>query len=139
MGQQLMFGLGFLVWMLGCGHGPTAPELDEAFTLRPGQAATVEGQGLEVTFDSVAEDSRCPVDVTCVWEGDATVKVSLVQPPREKQAVELHTAGSLPRKVTYGDFEVELRELAPRPRSTSSIPPDEYRATLAVHRAGTAP
>jgi hypothetical protein len=136
MGQQAIFGVGFLVWMMGCGQGPTTPSVGEPFRLAPGQTATVEGQGLEVTFQVVEQDSRCPVDVTCVWEGDATVKVSIAQPPRPPQEFELHTAGSLAQRVTYGDFQVELRDLQPRPRSTSEIPRDQYRALLAVHRAG---
>jgi len=137
MGQQALFGLGFLVWMVGCGKTVTTPSLDEPFVLKPGQAATVQGAGLTVTFDAVEQDSRCPVDVACVWEGDATVKVSIVQPPREKQVFELHTAGSLSRRVTYGDFELELRDLQPRPRSTAEISSDQYRGTLAVRRTGT--
>jgi hypothetical protein len=137
MGQQALIGLGVLVWMTGCGKTMTSPSLDQPFTITAGQTATVRGEGLVITFEAVEQDSRCPVDVTCVWEGDATVRVSIVQPPREKQAFELHTAGSLARRVTYGAFELELSDLQPRPRSTADIPRDQYRVTLAVRRAAT--
>lgn len=38
-----------------------------------GETAVFEGAAF--TFESVIEDSRCPKDVTCVWEGEARVRV----------------------------------------------------------------
>tara|TARA_R110001632_G_scaffold101498_1_gene209181 strand:- start:1278 stop:1778 length:501 start_codon:yes stop_codon:yes gene_type:complete len=29
----------------------------------------------EITFEAVLEDSRCPKNVTCIWAGQATIKV----------------------------------------------------------------
>ena len=29
----------------------------------------------EITFEAVLEDSRCPKDVTCIWAGQATIRV----------------------------------------------------------------
>ena len=137
MGQQAIFGAGLLFWMaVGCGRSMTQPNLDQPFELRPGETATVVGPTLEITFEAVEQDSRCPTDVTCVWEGDATVKVALSQPSGPRQNVQLHTAGSLGRTAAYLGYEVELRELQPQPRSTAAISPDQYRLTLAVHRAG---
>ncbi|HEX6736811.1 MAG TPA: hypothetical protein VF310_00930 [Vicinamibacteria bacterium] len=137
MGQQAIFGAGLLLWMaVGCGKSVTQPNLDEPFQLRPGQTVTVVGPALEVTFERVEQDSRCPSDVTCVWEGDATVRVVLSQPSRPPQSFQIHTAGSLGRTVTYLGHQVELRELQPQPRSTAEIPKDQYRLTLAVRRAG---
>ncbi len=39
------------------------------------QGETVIFEGTTFTFESVMEDSRCPKDVTCVWEGEAKVRV----------------------------------------------------------------
>lgn len=38
---------------------------------------TVVFESTAITFKSVIEDSRCPTDVTCVWEGQAKVLVAL--------------------------------------------------------------
>jgi hypothetical protein len=135
MGQQALVALGFLAWTVGCAKGPTQAGLDQAFRLEPGQTVTVRPEGLQVTFEGVEADSRCPMDVTCVWEGDATVKVAMAQPPRARESRELHTAGSLSRRVTYGDFELELQELQPQPRSTTPVSPADYRLRLVVRRA----
>jgi len=55
----------------------TPPTLDAPFALARGATATVDGLG--VTFSAVLEDSRCPVNVTCVWEGRATVNLALTE------------------------------------------------------------
>lgn len=38
---------------------------------------TVQHNGHSIRFVSVVEDSRCPVDVTCVWEGRAKVALTI--------------------------------------------------------------
>lgn len=49
----------------------TAPVIVAKIPL--GETATFEGATF--TFESVMEDSRCPKDVTCVWEGEAKVRI----------------------------------------------------------------
>lgn len=49
----------------------TAPVIVAKIPL--GETAIFEGAAF--TFESVMEDSRCPKDVTCVWEGEAKVRV----------------------------------------------------------------
>ena len=54
----------------------TTAELGEPFTLERGASTVVDGQ--IVRFDHITEDSRCPADVECVWEGRATISLSLI-------------------------------------------------------------
>ena len=57
---------------LACAEGPSTPAdvpLGSEFTLAPGETALVGDDGLLVTFESVTEDSRCPMDAICVWAG----------------------------------------------------------------------
>ncbi|HEY2944856.1 MAG TPA: hypothetical protein VGN09_20645 [Vicinamibacteria bacterium] len=123
-----------LLLLASCSTSPTTPRavsLDDRFTLAPGQTAEVGGTGLRVTFEEVSADSRCPVEVTCVWEGDA-VAVFLLRPASAAVRHELHTSGRYPSEVPVGDYRVRLVELAPRPRSGASPAPADYRATLLV-------
>ena len=46
-------------------------------TLKVGQTASFEGGAVELRFDSVSEDSRCPVDVQCIQAGWATLSTTL--------------------------------------------------------------
>ena len=76
----------------------------------------------------VASDSRCPVDVVCVTAGDAEIRLSVVG-EGEDRTVSLHTMQE-PRSATIGAVRLELTGLVPSPRSTVTIPPQEYRATI---------
>ena len=125
--------------LASCGKGiPTAPrmvDLGEDFELAPRQQAVVGTTGLRLDFEQVAADSRCPVDVVCVWEGDAEVVVRASQPSRESALLRLHTSGSSgASEARYGDFTVRLVALAPAPRSDRPIDGASYRLTLRVVR-----
>lgn len=126
-----------LMLLASCATSPSAPRavsLAERFTLAPGQTAEVEGTGLRVTFESVSADSRCPADVTCVWEGDAVVMVSVQATGSARLQHELHTSGRYPTEADAGDYRVRLVEVAPAPRSGASPAPGDYRVTLLVSR-----
>jgi hypothetical protein len=129
--------LAALALLASCSTSPSAPRavsLTERFTLAPGQTAEVEGTGLRVTFESVSADSRCPVDVTCVWEGDAVVVVSVQVTGSARVQHELHTSGRYPTEVDAGDYRLRLVDLAPVPREGASPTPGAYRVTLLVRR-----
>jgi hypothetical protein len=126
-----------LLLLASCSTSPTGPRavsVGDRFTLAPGQTAQVEGSGLRVTFESVTADSRCPLDVTCVWEGDAVVVVSLRPASAGAAQHELHTAGRYPSEAEEGDYRVRLVDLAPAPRQGGSSRPGDYRATFVVAR-----
>ena len=124
-----------------CGHGapPTAPHnvpLGEEFELAPAQSAVVGDTGLTLAFERVTADSRCAVDVQCVWEGDASVMVVATLPGRDPARLDLHTttSGGGVREARYGDFLIALARLAPQPHSRTQIEQGAYRATLRVSR-----
>ena len=127
----------FLAACASGGNGPSAPTpaVNEEFTLAPGQTATVNGASVRLTFERVSEDSRCPVDVTCIWEGDAVV-VLRVKTDADEVTREVHTQGGEPRsrKAPVGDYVVTLVKLEPAPRSSAPIEAAAYRATLVVGR-----
>ena len=111
-------------------------DLDEPFTLEAGGAAHVGAAGLTVRFEGVSADSRCPVDVTCVWEGDVVVDVVTVRSGAER-AWQLHSAADRvgPGAVVVDGLRLELVGVEPAPREGMTIPQGDYRATLRVTRA----
>jgi hypothetical protein len=123
------FGSMFAV-ACGSASSPSAPSaaLSQPTELSPGQTAQVGP--LRITFTGVSGDSRCPVDVVCVWAGDAVAKLSVSQPTGAVETRELHTSN--PRAATYGDFQIELVRLDPAPHSTQPIPPASYRLVVLV-------
>ena len=55
----------------------TGPKLGETFDLGLHQQATVGAAALVVRFDSVLNDSRCPLGMMCIAAGSATVRVTV--------------------------------------------------------------
>lgn len=123
----------------GCQAGsPTAVEadLDRPFDLRVGQEVTLDGGAIAIRFDGVAEDSRCPVDAVCVWQGNARLVMTAAVDGAPHDLV-LNTAGGpeWPREAWVGGYAIELLKLDPEPRAGRSIPLSAYRAVLRVSRA----
>lgn len=111
-----------------------AVQLAVPFEIKPGQVVTVEDAALRISFEGVTQDSRCPVGVTCVWEGDAVVTLTLERPPASRDTRALHTSRRYARETTYEGFVVRLQDLKPKPATGQTISPEDYRATLVVEK-----
>jgi len=114
------------------GGSRLAAKLGQEFTLAPGREAEVEREGLKVRFEAVAEDSRCPEGMTCVWQGNAKIRLRLAKAPHGEAVVELNTAGggdqqTYPSTGTYLGYTLRLNSLGPKPG---------YAARLVVTAAG---
>src|SRR5262249_45399476 len=105
--------------------------LSQEFDLKVNQEAMIEGEGLAVKFVSVLEDGRCPEDVTCVWAGNAKIKVRLSKQNLEPCAVDLKTTVK-PKISSYSNYEINLVALKPSRKSDKDIQQDQYIATLIV-------
>ena len=109
--------------------------LGEEFTLRPGQSVRIEGENLRVRFDGVLEDSRCPTSVSCIWEGNARVAVTLAKPAQPATQLELNTNPQFATEGDYMGYTLRLVALEPYPDTEESIPQRAYRATFIVTRS----
>ncbi|WP_067457386.1 hypothetical protein [Actinomadura macra] len=120
----------------GTGGPPDGPTVTPgtAFTLAPGQTARLDGGGLTVRFDGVKDDSRCPVNVTCVWAGDATVMVSVTSGEGRPAARELHVTAPAAKTTAVSGYVVGLVGLAPERRSQSPVSPGDYRVQLRIDK-----
>ena len=119
------------------GAAPTpggCPCLDREFSLKVGAPATIQSEQLEIRMESVGPDSRCPVNVTCVWEGDAQVTIGLSRQAQAPGRLQLHTSQQFATEGTYLNYRVRLTALMPAPRDGSGIEPGSYAATLVVSR-----
>ena len=79
------------------------------------------GLDVYVTPIELMEDSRCPVDVTCIWAGRVVVRVQLES--GLGTAVERFEVGT---EITTEAEIVELVEVRPTPRSGTALSPDDY-------------
>jgi hypothetical protein len=100
-----------------------------ALSVGAGETASVSGSDVTITFRSVTEDSRCPLDVTCVWEGNGRVALTLSSAEGSQDA-ELNTTVQ-PRQIDFAGMRVFLASLAPYPAG-EPIDPDDYVATFEI-------
>ncbi len=122
--------------LAACANGPTDPEQPntqqqvlDSLVLAPGQETLV--QTLRLSFLNVSADSRCAIDVVCVWQGNAAVEVALAVGTGPSQPFTLNTAEGRPTAVFAG-YQVTLVGLLPAARSDRQIRPADYRASLLV-------
>ena len=112
----------------------TEAELDAQFRLTPGQSAFVLPEQIEVRFVSVTADSRCGKGETCVWEGDATVQVTVARNGADIGRFELHTAARMGNTASFDGYHVRLVALMPPAISGRAIAADQYVAVLQIAR-----
>jgi hypothetical protein len=119
---------------IGCAAHPSQPSrpFGQPFDLNAGTSAVLT-DGLKLTFDRVRADSRCPLDVVCIQAGEAIVVLTLSQSAAAPAERELRTTPAL-SEASYLSYVIKLVALAPYPRSTQQIRPENYVATLTVDR-----
>ena len=125
------------VVVAACARTPLAATqsvaLGQSFALKVGQSVVLAGEGLELAFESVVSDSRCPRGVQCIRAGDATIRLAAEKAPNARAPIQLGTTAST-ADATYGQYSIRLLSLNPYPDASRRTQPDEYEATLIVTR-----
>lgn len=107
---------------------PVTAVLGEVVHVRLGQEIVVSSPDARIRFEAVAEDSRCPPDVVCVWAGNARVQLRVAR-SGVHTTVDLNTTVE-PRSATVSGLHIALEELTPRPAADRA-----YVAALVVQSA----
>jgi hypothetical protein len=107
--------------------------LGQDIELAPGRIIEVGTSGARISLEAISNDSRCPTDVQCVWEGNATARVSVLGDSRVTRTVELNSSVE-PKQVQVDGYVLRFVALAPAPVSTARIPPSSYRLTVRMER-----
>lgn len=84
-------------------------------------------QSLKFTITEI-NDSRCPSDIVCVWQGEAVVNIEVKSP--QSGVIALSTYDNL--KDTVGNYSFELIRVAPYPISTETIELEDYEVSLKI-------
>ena len=97
------------------------------FSIGIGEDRWVED--LHIIFNSIKDDNRCAVDVTCIQAGWATLQFMAAL-----EEIMLRHPGdaSAPNAVVVGSYIITLVEVEPAPRSDEPQEGRAYRATLRV-------
>lgn len=121
----------------GCGRatepaGPVEAQVGDTITLRYGQAAHLD-DSVRIVFRAIEEDSRCPVNVTCVWSGDAAVRLDVAMSGTHTGTLVLHSHLQ-PKSGDIGGYVIELVEVAPSRRDPDDVEPADYAVRLVISR-----
>ena len=114
------------------GEAVVGASYGEPFDLGLGERAVVAGE-FHVTFERVAEESRCPEGAACVQEGNAAAAFA-IESDAGSATLTLHT-GREPRSAAAMGGELRLVAREPRPRADAVADSMAYEATLIVSPA----
>jgi hypothetical protein len=92
--------------------------LGDTVRIRLGRTVSVDNRRLLLTFRSHGSDSRCPANVTCVWEGSVAVRLG-ARAGSTSADVELHT-GLEPRTLAIDGYVVKLVGMLPYPGTSDA-------------------
>lgn len=124
------------ILMYGCFNksDPLANHFDlkgkENITLNQGKCLQSVNGEYEICLESV-NDSRCPVNVVCIWEGDAVVDLSF-KSNQKTTSFKLHTHDNFQQDTVIDNIKIELAKVAPYPKSGTKQ--KNYTAELNITR-----
>lgn len=106
-------------------------ELKQKVSLKVGECSS--NNTLSLCVDSVYNDSRCPMDVICIWQGNAAVAVSFsINGNVHHLTLNTANTNTLSADTLIENYRISLDELAPYPISSSTIDQNDYQAKLMV-------
>ena len=96
----------------------------ETVSVNIGDSATLSKSKIAIKFIKVIEDSRCPVNVNCIWAGNAKIEVEISKGAKT-ETFTLNTNGQ-ETSAKFSNYLVKFTDLKPE-RSTDSAEtkPDE--------------
>jgi hypothetical protein len=108
-------------------------ELGESFELSLANPSA-EADDLSITYINVEEDSRCPTDVVCFWEGRAVVNFEFTV-GRNSYDVQLMDWVGRPEKAktTIEQYVIQLEVVNPYPDNSAVVLQEkDYRFRLNI-------
>ena len=114
------------ILLLSCDNSVTSvtPEIGEPFKIKLGESVMFQQEDLNIRFDELLEDSRCPEGATCFWAGNGRIVIQL-----NELKTELNTYLD-PQDTTLSGYRLELKDLKPYPSLNKKINKEDYTVEL---------
>lgn len=105
--SKFIFLLLIITLSLGCKKKTV--HLNEEFNLDFNKTAIVkmDGQKMEITFNKLVDESRCPPNTQCVWQGEVAVRIQV--DGDSEYIIGFHSA--YPSSIEYKDRRIKLIEV----------------------------
>lgn len=113
-------------------------KLNAPFTIKIGDTAQIKSENLMITLTNL-EDSRCPRDVTCIWEGEVILYLTLKKGGDKSKETDLELKTSHSSEISFESYSISLSKVVPYPISPNDINKENYFVTLVVKHEGLSP
>ncbi len=128
---------------------PDTAKLGTPFEIKFGRPVQIPAEGLEVRFEQIITDSRCPVSegnigVACATAGQISIRVSIRKGEQILAVTALDLQKLTPKDATAKISPYTLKFVEVRPKrvyilvdgkgQNKVIPPEDYVATLLLNR-----
>lgn len=130
----------FLGMFWSC-KNPTQPETTNPIqiSLKYGESKMIKPFQLRVGFQEVLSDSRCPMNVVCVWEGRAEIRLWLIPSKADTVFITSSIFGYVDKTDTLrhtavdtAGFQITLIQLDPYPVAGVDVQKEAYVALLEI-------
>lgn len=85
---------------------------------------------VKVTFNRIAEDSRCPMGDNCIWEGNAVAEI-IISKDSESEILTLNSNPSMEKSGNAYGYNVKLISVEPYP-GTVGFDKEKYVIKIVV-------
>lgn len=107
------------------------------FQLKVNQTFLLESANIQVKFLNVTADSRCPSDVTCIWQGETKVLVNVMYNNTTNENFILTTNSAVQNSSKIvGDYVIRVSQIDPYPLSGKKISLSDYVVTFEITKSG---
>lgn len=94
---------------------------------------------MNVTFNKITEDSRCPKGVNCVWEGVAVAELTVMGTYTRPMTINLSTlnnsAKGYQNSTVFNGYKITLKSVTPYPTSSSKKADGKYQIGITIRPA----
>ena len=105
-------------------------QLNQAVDLAYGNVYCNPEYNIRISFDSI-QDSRCPMDVICIWEGNGRAKIHL-QESGNSSKFWLNTFSNFLTDTVINGLHYELMGILPYPHSDKEYQLEDYKVQVLI-------
>jgi hypothetical protein len=87
-----------------------------------------------ICLESVLNDSRCPIGVLCIWEGNAQARFKFIKSDAVPLFFNLNTNTGFTNDTIVGGYKFTLKSLNPYPEINKIILPKSYKAEIEIEQ-----
>src|SRR5207245_10270908 len=111
----------------------SAPVTTEAqFQLKVNQTSSLESDDIKIKLLNVTADSRCPSDVTCVWQGEVKISVNVIKNNQDLGDFSLTSRAGQNLGINFDGHSIQVVKVESYPSSGKKISTSDYMVTFAV-------